>query len=81
MPKSDTIDAILNINPTAAPEFLSEFSNDDLHEYLRRLTSVSVRCRVDRAVESSAFDAWTATAKLPTRATPTQPASAKRRVE
>ena len=38
MPKSDTIDAILSLNPTAKPDFLAEFSNEDLHEYLQRLT-------------------------------------------
>lgn len=41
MSKSDTIEAILNLNPTAKPEFLADFSNDDLHEYLHRLTFVS----------------------------------------
>ncbi|MGB2988099.1 MAG: hypothetical protein WBE26_19705 [Phycisphaerae bacterium] len=39
MPKSDTIDAIRNLNPTATPGFLAEFSNDDLSEYLDRLIS------------------------------------------
>ena len=39
MPKSDTIDAIRNLNPTATPGFLAEFSNDDLSEYLGRLIS------------------------------------------
>ena len=38
MSKSDTIEAIVNLNPTAKPEFLAEFSNDDLHQYLHRLT-------------------------------------------
>jgi len=37
MPKSDTIDAILKCNPTARPEFLSGFSNDELGRYLERL--------------------------------------------
>ena len=37
MSKSDTIEAIVNLNPTAKPEFLAEFSNDDLHQYLHRL--------------------------------------------
>lgn len=38
MPKSDTIEAILSLNPTAKPDFLAEFSNEDLHDYLHRLT-------------------------------------------
>ena len=37
MPKSDTIEAILSLNPTAKPDFLAEFSNEDLHDYLHRL--------------------------------------------
>ena len=38
MTKTDTIDAIKQLNPTATPEFLSEFSADELTSYLRRLT-------------------------------------------
>lgn len=38
MSKSDTIEAIVNLNPTAKPDFLADFSNDDLHRYLHRLT-------------------------------------------
>lgn len=38
MPKSDTIEAILSLNPSAKPDFLAEFSNADLHDYLHRLT-------------------------------------------
>lgn len=37
MSKCDTIDAILKCNPSARPEFLSGFSNDDLVRYLDRL--------------------------------------------
>ena len=36
-PKCDTIDAILKVNPTARPDFLSGFSNDELVRYLDRL--------------------------------------------
>jgi len=49
MPKSDTIDAIRRLNPTASPGFLAEFSNNDLGEYLDRLTGAAYgrqRCRV-----------------------------------
>ena len=37
MTKANTIDAIRALNPTAAPEFLAEFSPDDLVRYLNRL--------------------------------------------
>jgi len=40
MPKCDTIAAITKLNPSAGPEFLAEFSQDELAEYLRRLTKV-----------------------------------------
>ena len=39
MPKRDTIDAIAKLNPTANPEFLSEFSGEDLDQYLGRLSN------------------------------------------
>ena len=35
--KSDTITEIMRINPSVGATFLSEFSNDDLMRYLRRL--------------------------------------------
>lgn len=35
--KSDTIVAIMELNPSADPAFLAEFSNDELWEYLYRL--------------------------------------------
>lgn len=38
MPKPDTIDAILRLNPGAAPTFLAEFSSGELNHYLQRLT-------------------------------------------
>ena len=37
MTKSDTIEAILVLNPTADRTFLSEFSNAELGQYLQRL--------------------------------------------
>jgi hypothetical protein len=38
MTKTDAIAAIVKLNPTANPTFLAGFSNDDLLEYLRRLS-------------------------------------------
>lgn len=37
MTKTDTIEAIKQLNPTATPEFLSDFSADELTSYLQRL--------------------------------------------
>ena len=45
MNKSQTIDAIVKLNPTAQPDFLSGFANDDLSHYLNRLAISSVRLR------------------------------------
>lgn len=45
MNKSQTINAIRKLNPTAPPDFLSGFANDDLSRYLDRLTFHSVRLR------------------------------------
>jgi len=39
MPKGDTIAEIMKLNPTADPGFLSEFSNDELSDYLDRLAN------------------------------------------
>ena len=41
MPKSDTITEIMKHNPSADPTFLSEFSANDLDEYLGRLSSLN----------------------------------------
>jgi hypothetical protein len=49
IPKSDTIDAIRRLNPTAKPDFLAEFSNNELAEYLGRLAGTAYArpmCRV-----------------------------------
>lgn len=43
MTKSDTIDAITKLNPTANPSYLSGFSGDELSQYLGRLESVTRR--------------------------------------
>ena len=37
MSKSDTLSAIMELNGTAKPDFLVEFSNDELARYLDRL--------------------------------------------
>ena len=39
MPKGDTIAEIMRINRSARAEFLSEFSSDDLTQYLDRLSA------------------------------------------
>jgi len=38
--KSDTIAAIMRLNPSVGAAFLSEFSKDDLALYLRRLSEL-----------------------------------------
>lgn len=47
MTKTDTIEAIKQLNPTATPEFLSEFSADELTSYLQRLANRSCRDAYD----------------------------------
>lgn len=55
MPKSDTIEAIQRLNPTASPEFLAGFCADDLARYLDRLSERSTR-KIDEADESVPID-------------------------
>ncbi len=52
MKKSDTIEAIQKLNPTASPDFLAGFSNDELGEYLNRLSDMSPESPVDEWDES-----------------------------
>lgn len=40
MPKDDTIDAIMKLNPSAKPDFLVEFSASELKDYLDQLQRV-----------------------------------------
>ncbi len=54
MPKSDTIDAIVRLNPGADPCFLAEFSSRELARYLERLSSTS-RCRGERNPPADRF--------------------------
>ena len=51
IPKSDTIDAIRRLNPTAKPDFLAEFSNNELAEYLDRLTGSAYARPICRVVD------------------------------
>lgn len=44
-PKSETIEAIRKLNPTASPDFLVAFPTDELARYLDRLTMSAVRER------------------------------------
>lgn len=61
MPKSDTIAAIQQLNPTADPTFLAEFSVSDLQAYLKRLSVLGVDEKrapvmtVHRSLDSSAL--------------------------
>lgn len=56
MPKSDTIDAIRWLNPTARPDFLAGFSSDELARYLDRLTNLSTRRHGGRPAEAVELD-------------------------
>ena len=40
MTKREIIDRIIQINPSAKPEFLADFSRDSLAEYLDHITEV-----------------------------------------
>ena len=40
MTKRETIDRIVVHNPSARPEFLAEFTPDELRDYLRQLESL-----------------------------------------
>ena len=40
MSKSDTISAIVQLNPTVNPVFLSEFSGEELDAYRSRLETI-----------------------------------------
>ena len=42
MTKTDAIAAILRLNPTADPMFLSGFPADELSDYLQRLSTTSL---------------------------------------
>ncbi|GAI03098.1 unnamed protein product [marine sediment metagenome] len=42
MSKRELIDCICEINKTAKPEFLSSFSEEDLHAYLEHLMDLNL---------------------------------------
>ncbi|HML72927.1 MAG TPA: hypothetical protein PKB02_00395 [Anaerohalosphaeraceae bacterium] len=42
MSKRELIDCILEINRTAKPEFLAQFSSEDLDKYLENLLGIEV---------------------------------------
>lgn len=42
MKKRDLIDRICEINKSARPEFLANFSEEDLHSYLEHLTDLNL---------------------------------------
>ncbi len=43
MTKRDAIEQIMKHNPSARPEFLSRFSEEELRAYLRQLESIQTR--------------------------------------
>ncbi|MBI4719153.1 MAG: hypothetical protein HY763_15235 [Planctomycetes bacterium] len=59
MPKTDTMEAIMKLNPTARPDFLSGFSGEDLTDYLHRLRTVG-------GPGETTFDEATYDGRLPT---------------
>ena len=56
MPKRDTIDAIREFNTTASPDFLAEFSNDDLARYLDRLVGTRRQRPIPEAADVSELE-------------------------
>lgn len=56
MRKSDAIEAITELNRSAQPNFLAEFSHDDLERYLGRLRDSISREPACKALEAR-FDA------------------------
>jgi hypothetical protein len=56
MNKRDMIERIRDLNPTATPEFLARFNDEDLAAYLRQLQELERdrRSRAERALAMSA---------------------------
>ena len=53
--KDQTLESIVRLNPTANPEFLAEFSHDELARYLDRLNSLRPGCNiVENDIDGSA---------------------------
>jgi len=42
MTKTELIDAVRELNPTASPEFLAQFREDQLQEYFEHLLTVDL---------------------------------------
>lgn len=51
MTKREIIDRIMEINPSAKPEFLAEFSRESLAEYLENLSGVLAEQRPSAFLE------------------------------
>lgn len=51
MTKREIIDQIMEVNPSARPEFLAEFSHESLAEYLEHLCEVRAERRPSAFLE------------------------------
>lgn len=60
MPKSDTIEAIMSLNPTARSDFLAEFSPEDLGRYLERLSAPRTDRHKAPREDGASVDDWPA---------------------
>lgn len=56
MTKRDTIDAIRGYNTTASPDFLAEFSSEELAKYLDRLASMPHRKQAETFPDLAPLD-------------------------
>lgn len=65
--KSDTINEIRTLNPTANPGFLAEFSSEELSRYLCRLKSAQRRTRCNPTKPGRPLDPPTANVAAPAR--------------
>lgn len=59
-PKTDTMSAIMQLNISARPEFLAEFSNQELCHYLQRLRDTRDRRTPWEALSLAPSAPWTA---------------------
>lgn len=67
-PKTDTMSAIMQLNITARPEFLAEFSNQQLCQYLQRLRDTRERRAPWDALAFAPSAPWSAPADKQRRA-------------
>ncbi len=57
--KTNTIEAIMDLNPSANPGFLAEFAQDELAKYLFRLADVTpMSSASDRADSPTLHEPW-----------------------